>query len=117
MAIDWDAEVLNPVMSMFGEGDSADPATWPVYTPVVGAPFALADAVFDREYLSVTLFDAGSENTTAKPVLGVRLSLFAVPPRQNDKVLIPSVGITYIVKEVQPDGHGWAKLALNAVKM
>jgi hypothetical protein len=114
MAIDWDALVLTPVMAVFGEGDPADPSTLPLYTPVGRAPFRLASAVFDREYLDVTLFDDGSQNTTSRPVLGVRLALFEVPPVQNDLVLIPSVGITYIVKEVRPDGHGAAKLMLNA---
>lgn len=107
--IDWDAEVLGPVMSVFGEDNL------PTYMPVSGPSFSLLDAVFDREYLLVVTNDDGSENTTRRPVLGVRLSLFAVPPVQNDKVTIPSVGLTYIVREVQPDGHGWAKLMLNRV--
>lgn len=107
--IDWDAEVLGPVMGVFGEDNL------PTYMPVSGPSFSLPDAVFDREYLLVVTNDDGSENTTRRPVLGVRLSLFAAPPVQNDKVMIPSVGLTYIVREVQPDGHGWAKLMLNRV--
>ena len=87
----------------------------PTYTPAGGEGFLLADSVFDRAYLLVTLDADGSENTARRPVLGVRDALFAVPPAQNDLVFIPSVGITYIVKEVQPDGHGWSKLMLNAV--
>lgn len=112
MAIDWDAELLGPVMGLFGEGDSADASTWPIYSPAGGAPFALAGAVFDREFLEVTTNADGSDNTSRRPVLGVRVSLFPSPPVQGDLVRIPSVGLTYIVREVQPDGHGHAKLML-----
>ncbi|WP_157218675.1 head-tail joining protein [Flavisphingomonas formosensis] len=120
MSIDWDALVLSPVMAIFGEGDGTD-ASLPTYMPAAGGSFALADAVFDREYLAVTTNDDGSENATRKPILGVRLARFAEAgvggPVQNDKVLIPSVGITYIVREVQPDGHGHALLLLNATAL
>lgn len=112
MAIDWDAELLSPVMSLFGEGDAADQSTWPVYTPRGLAPFPLADAVFDRAYADVTLEDDGTENTTRKPCLGVRVSLFPREPAQNDTVYIPSVPGHFIVKDFRPDGHGHAKLIL-----
>lgn len=107
MAIDWDAEVLGPVMGVFGEDQL------PTYTPVNGPSFALADAVFDREFQEVNLLGDGGDNTTRRPVLGVRLSLFAWPPIQGDTVYIPSVGLNYLVREVQPDGHGHAKLMLQ----
>ncbi len=113
MSIDWDAEVLGPVMAVFGANEASQ---LPTYTPAGGTSFPLADSVFDRAYLLVTLDGDGSENTTRRPVLGVRDALFTVPPAQNDLVFIPSVGITYIVKEVRSDGHGWTLLALNAVR-
>lgn len=112
MAVDWDAEVLGPVMSLFGEGDLADPASLPIYTPRGGAPFPLSHAVFDAEFQHTTVNTDGIETTTHRPVLGVRLSLFATAPRQNDRVAIPSVGKAYVVKDVQPDGHGYVKLVL-----
>ena len=122
MAIDWDGLVLSPVMTIFGEGDETDPSAWPLYTPQVGDPFRLACAVFDREYLDVQTNGEGSQISTQRPMLGVRLTLFPPPlgdlpvsPLQGDRVFIPSVGITYIVKEVRRDGHGEAKLMLQLI--
>lgn len=113
MAIDWDTELLAPVMAAFGEGTESQPSSLPIYTPRGLPPFPLADAVFDRAYTDVTLEDDGSENTTRKPCLGVRLSLFLHrEPLQNDTVYIPSVPGHFIVKDVRPDGHGHAKLIL-----
>lgn len=113
MAIDWDAELLGPVMSVFGEGNPADSSTWPLYTPAGGTAFQLADAVLDRAYTDITLADDGSDNTTRKPCLGVRVALFGdTPPQQSDTVYIPSVGLNFIVRDVRPDGHGHARLLL-----
>ena len=110
--IDWDALLLSPLMDVFGEGVPSDPSTWPTYIPTSGPSFQLRGAVFDSEYIEVTTGGEGFENTSQHPVLGVRLSLFPSPPVQDDKVTIPSVGATYRVREVQPDGHGHAKLVL-----
>jgi hypothetical protein len=113
VAIDWDAEVLSPVMELFGEGDPVDPSTWPTYTPRGLTGFQLADAVFDAEYEQVDVNpDDGTTSTSHRPVLGVRVSLFPRKPAQNDTVFIPSVAKTYVVRDVQPDGHGHAKLML-----
>lgn len=115
MSVDWDAEVLGPVMSLFGEGEQADPSTLPTYTPVQGSAFQLPDAVFDRAYADVTVDDQGGQITTLRPCLGVRTSLFAarqIEPQQNDTVYIPSVGLNFIVMEPRFDGHGHAKLML-----
>lgn len=104
MAIDWDGEVLGPVMDVFGES-----ATW---SPASGGSYAIT-GVFDRAYQELTLLDDGSSSNTTRPVLGVRLSQFAAPPAVNDQVTVTSVGLTFIVRDVRPDGHGWAKLMLN----
>lgn len=113
MSIDWDGVLLAPTMQIFGEGTASQPATWPLYRPKGLAPFALADAVFDRAYADITIDGAGSEVTSRKPCLGVRLSLFLQrEPLQDDSVFIPSVPGTFIVKDVRPDGHGHAKLIL-----
>ncbi len=109
MAIDWDQEVLAPMMGadVFGE------STQPTYTPAGGAPFAI-DGVFDNAYLGVvTLADGSPDMQTVNPVLGVRISQFPAPPVAGDKVYIASVAQTYIVNEVKVDGHGWAKLELT----
>lgn len=112
MAIDWDEMVLGPVMGVFGEGVSEDQSSWPIYTPVGLDPFALADAVFDRAYADITIEGDGSEVTSLKPCLGVRLVLFARDPVQDDTVYIPSVPGRFIVKDVRADGHGHARLIL-----
>lgn len=114
MAIDWDALVLAPVMAAFGEGSPVDQASWPIYKPVGGAAFALADAVFDRAYAEVELDPEQGQVTNRKPCLGVRRSLFVADPAQNDLVYVPSVGITFVVKNPEPDGHGHVKLILQA---
>lgn len=109
--IDWDVLVLSPVMGIFGEGQDQAP----VYTPRGGTAFTLPDAVFDRQFLAVTVAEDGSEVSSRMPVLGVRLAACPVPPAQGDRVTIPSIGATYMVREVQADGHGHAKLLLNLV--
>lgn len=106
--IDWDAELLSPVMAVFGEDQPCR------YMPRGGAAFDLADAVFDAEYQEVSIDGDVSASTQTKPILGVRMSLFPAPPKQNDRVLIRSVGKVWIVKDVRPDGHGHAKLMLMA---
>lgn len=112
MAVDWDAELLGPVMAEFGEGVPGDPSSWPTYTPRGLAPFALAGAVFDAEYEVVTITADGTPASSRRPVLGVRLALFPQAPAQNDQVAIASSGKTYVVADVHPDGHGHAKLIL-----
>jgi hypothetical protein len=106
MAIDWDDLVLSPLMAAFGE------AVRPLYTPQAAAPFAI-DGVFDREYRAITLIDTGSPADSVTPCLGVRLAQFASPPVKGDTVYIASVGLTFVVKDIQPDSHGWAKLLLQ----
>lgn len=111
--IDWGAVVLGPCMAIFGE-----PVT---YTPAGGQDQQIT-GVFDRAYLEMLPlgggrgmeplgFGSGGNITAARPVLGVQLSQFAAPPKQNDRLVVH--GITYSVAEVQDDGHGWAKLRLN----
>ena len=115
MAIDWDAELLGPVMSVFGEGVSTDLLSLPLYTPKGGSAFRLVDAVFDNAYHQVTELDDGSTSTSIRPVLGVRASLFLTPPRQDDTVFIPSVNKNFGVADPRPDGHGHILLILMEV--
>ncbi len=110
--IDWDALLLAPVMGVFGEGDPAIAATQPLFMPAIGMSFRLPDAVFDAEYQQIEIEGEMSATTTSRPVLGVRLARFAVPPAQNDRVYIPSVATVFVVKDVEHDGHGHAKLVL-----
>lgn len=112
MAIDWDTELLAPVMAIFGEGSPAVPATLPLYTPQSGQPLSLPGAVFDQSYHRVVELADGSQGTSEHPVLGVRASLFLEPPRQGDVVYVPSVDQLYSVTDVRPDNHGHILLIL-----
>lgn len=116
--IDWDSLVLGPCMGVFGE---------PVdYAPAAGTPTFRVSGVFDEAYRSIapmgdgpfpsselSALGAPGAITAEMPVLGVQLSAFPVPPVQGDLLTIVRTSESYVVKEVQPDGHGWAKLLLN----
>jgi hypothetical protein len=101
--VDWDSLVLAPLQSVFGE-----PVT---FLPAIGQPIAVS-GIFDEAYREVDLA-GGMAVTTESPVLGIRISDFPVLPLQGDQVTVPSRAKTYIVREVQLDGHGAAKLLLN----
>lgn len=105
--IDWDAEVIGPLMGVFGE-----PA---IYTPLNGAAFPIT-GVFDNAYLKEVMFeDATTGVTTVHAVFGVQVSQFSVLPAQNGLLVVPSVNSTYVVVEARFDGHGAAKLILSKV--
>lgn len=112
MAIDWDNVVLGPTIAVFGE----NPGRRPIYTASGTEPIEI-DGVFDEAYREVDLIDTGVGSNAVMPVLGVRLAQFARPPRQGELVTIPSVGKDYVIKDVRPDGHGWAKLMLGLKKI
>ncbi|VVE12865.1 hypothetical protein PCA20602_02727 [Pandoraea capi] len=109
MPINWGAEVLGPLMGVFGE---------PVqYRPRAGAPLTI-NGVFDDAYQKEMLFsDASVELTTVQAVLGVQLSQFDVPPVQNDQLTVVRTGASYVVKDVRVDSHGGAKLVLSKMVM
>lgn len=109
MSIEWDDLVLGPVMAVFGE-NAEDQV--PTYRPAGGTPFLLADVVYDEAYFNLDADQGGPATGTTKPIIGVRLSLFPAPPKANDKITIPRAGCTFIVKDVEVDGHGHAKLSL-----
>ncbi|MCO7569373.1 hypothetical protein NJH78_05255 [Pseudomonas chlororaphis] len=108
--IDWDSLVLGPLEEIFGEGGR--PAGKPMFYPAGAVPYEI-DGVFDSAYREVELVDPLVPSTSTQPVLGVRLSSFRAPPMQDDQVFIPSVSKRYLVTEVRPDSHGWAKLMLS----
>jgi len=118
MAVDWDNLVIGPTIACFGD---------PVQYEACGGWFPIT-GVFDEAYLELTPLGKGEDGTeafslgspgaitTARPVLGVQLSQFVLPPEQNDTLTIMGgkfIGGRYVVKEVRPDGHGGAKLLLN----
>jgi hypothetical protein len=102
--IDWDQLVVEPAFAVFAEGAT--------YTPAAGGGSFQIDCVFDPPFHEVLLGGDERPSVTTRPVLGVRLAQFVSPPLQGDQVLIASVNTTFTVKEVQPDGHGWALLVL-----
>lgn len=107
MPIDWDANVLQPLEDVY-----AEPV---IYTSAAGIPLPGIVGVFDAAYRDVDLSDPLG-TTSIVPVLGVRLALFVdQDPAQDDIVQVPSVGLTYVVRQIRKDGHGWAKLMLGRV--
>jgi hypothetical protein len=113
--IDFDALVLGPCMTVFGQ---------PVTYYGARSYFAIT-GVFDEAYLPVDPFDEGRGSssafggmggiTTVMPILGVQLSQFPFDsqPQQGDRLVICTTNATYFVKEVRVDSHGGAKLVLS----
>ncbi len=116
MAIDWDAELLGPVMDEFGEGLATVPSSWPTYRASRGSmAIPIRGAVFDSQYQRVTDLGDGQTETSYFPVLGVRNAVFAqagIEPKQSGIVYIPSVAQLFAVQDVQADGHGHTLLIL-----
>ncbi|WP_186140043.1 head-tail joining protein [Burkholderia gladioli] len=107
MPIDWNAEVIGPLMGVFGE-----PIT---YFPFSGGSLSVT-GIFDNAYLKEVMFeDATSGVTEVSAVLGIQLSQFPVMPIQNDRLSVPRVSTTFVVREVRVDSRGGAKLLLSKV--
>lgn len=107
--IDWDAQVIGPLIGAFGESAT--------YTPVTGSPFAIS-IVFDEAYQEVDLA-GGTGIVSVMPVAGIRISEFPAgwdpENAQGESIYINSRAASYQVKEGRPDGHGWAKLILKYI--
>ena len=112
MAVDWDKAVLAPAVAVFGEGMQKNGPI--MFYPDGGTAYAI-DGVFDAAYRDINLVDALVDANTTQPVLGVRLAIFPVAPIPDDQVYIPSTGKMFLIKDVRPDSHGWAKLMLSAM--
>jgi hypothetical protein len=78
------------------------------YTPQGGAPVTVA-GVFRDEWVEIDP-ETRAKISTQVPNLGIRLSDFAVKPKQRD-TLVRS-GTTYAVNDVREDGEGSATLFL-----
>ena len=109
--VDFDSLVVGPLQAIFGELIS--------YQSASGAQPFQAKGVFDWYYASADPLGDGGEYSQSRPVhvtarqavLGIQLSAFAVAPAQGDLVIARDT--RFYVREVQPDGHGGAKLMLN----
>lgn len=106
MSIDWDAMVLTPLNSVFGEEITYIPSSTRTAVTVSG--------VFDEGYTQIDSIGEGVGASTVSPVLGVRAADFTATPRQRDELVRVKTGRRYVVKDVQPDSHGHIKLLLNA---
>lgn len=108
--IDWDANLLEPLDSVFGEEDLI------VFYPKGGEPYNIT-GIFDRAYTrEVETLEGDVAITTTKPLLGVRDICFASQPKQGDRVYIPRVKTLFVISDVQPDSHGGTQLELNEVR-
>ena len=107
MAVDFDALLLGPLMREFGV-----PVT---YLPAGGGEIQI-HAVLDRTAQQLDFDHETAPVSTTKPVLGVRLSDFkhlqspSPCPGQGDLVEIGDE--LFVVKDVNPDGVGHARLGL-----
>ncbi|PXX49376.1 head-tail joining protein [Aquitalea magnusonii] len=102
--IDWDKQVLGPVIGVFGE-----PAE---ITPQSGSPYSVS-GVFDEAYKAVDGFSGVESITSVCPVFGIQASACPARPQQGDAVTIIRLGITYLIRDIHDDGHGHLKLLMN----
>lgn len=106
--IDWGAQVLAPTIKVFGQPG----------TLTQGGVSVDLNGIFDEAYVDVDVLD-GMQTTSTKPCFGIDLVDLPFAPAQGARVFIPAalgaplVDTTYIVKKVQKDGHGGARLLLN----
>jgi len=109
--IDWGAKVLGPSNQVFGQ-----PAT--LRQGGVSQDFT---GIFDEAYADVDVID-GMPVTSTRPCMGVALADLPFAPAQGATLFVPAalgaplVDTTYVVKKVQKDGHGAARLLLNVAR-
>jgi hypothetical protein len=111
--IDFDALVLAPAMTAF-----ARPI---VVTPVMSQPGAAAFGA--RGVWEIKNIDVQTEEgiySGQRRTLGVRLSEFAVPPVQGDRVDIPAylsrpAEATHVIDDVDDDGQGGSTWTMKQV--
>jgi hypothetical protein len=104
VTIDFDSLVNGPVADTF-----AEPV---IFRPASGGSFPVR-GVFDRAYRAVEVTGNGEAVTSVHPCIQVRLSEMPQRPAQGDLWDVPSVALSFITREVQPDGLGFALLLLN----
>ena len=105
MAIDWDTLVLKPLHATFGETI--------IYISRQFGTFTLADAVFDRSYVSVETDAAGVPITSLQTHVGVRLASCPANFSYADGDCVVANGQTWLITDEQPDGKGNVTLILS----
>jgi len=109
LVLDFDRLLHAPIAAIFGEtGHGAD---LPVYYPQSGPSYTV-DGIFDDAYSEPDLI-SGLPTNSVENVFGARLAAFQAAPVQGDRITITRLGKTYLVRDAQPDGHGWVQLKLN----
>src|SRR5471032_2908071 len=97
--------VVGPTVGVFGE-----PV---IFTPAGAAPYPdPINLVYDEGNKDLDLA-GGTGVNTSNPLASGSLSDFPTMPLQGDTLLIVRTGETFIVKDVESDGHGSVKLMLN----
>ena len=110
MPIDWDALVLAPLHTAFGETISYQSSR-----TGLGLFFTLTDAVFDRGYVQVGT-DAGGVPVTAwSTFVGIRLASCPAGFTPLDGDRITARGAIWQIVDEQPDGKGNIMLVLASV--
>jgi hypothetical protein len=101
---------LTPAVAVFDHGDGT-------YTPPGGNTATAVRMIFDAEHVAVDV-SAGVPVDTTVPAVGVRLQDFVdlglAHPEQGGEVAVGS--LVYIVRSVQPDGDGGARLELEQLR-
>ncbi|HGJ5858103.1 hypothetical protein [Arsenophonus nasoniae] len=109
MPVDWDKHLLAPLHQVFAER-----VNW---RPKRGESYDI-EGIFDRAYVQqMETLDGESGINTMHPLLGVRDSIFKIPPKKGDQVFVYRVGTLFVVRDIQPDSHGGTHLLLNKVEI
>lgn len=101
---------LVPAVEVFDHGDVT-------YTPPESTTAFAIRAIYDAEHAAVDL-DTGVPVDTTVPAVGVRLQDFldvvGAYPLQGGELAVGS--LVYLVRSVQPDGDGGARLELEQLR-
>ncbi|PXW23405.1 head-tail joining protein [Paraburkholderia caballeronis] len=102
--IDFDGTLNAAIESTLGDEKTV------VYLPRAGGSIPVL-AIFTLITDHVLGDDGDAPANIAVATLGLRVSQLPVPPAQSDSVLVGAT--TYVVKDVDFDGLGWAYLDLG----
>lgn len=82
------------------------------YMPVDGPEYAVAKAIFDKNFLAVDP-NTGATVQSTNPMLKVRLADLQREPRKGDRVRV--AGVLYRINEPQQDSEGGLMIELDKV--
>jgi hypothetical protein len=99
--IDWDGLVLAPLNDVFGE--EVD------YTPL-GAQAMRVSGIYDDAYKEI---DGVTGFASTCPVVSIRFASVNRMPMQGDWIDIIRTKEKFVIRSVEPDGHGSIKIFLN----